>query len=98
MHAPEYIKRIKALITAKDKTEENMKRILFQFRNGRKPNPVDIEDARKAFNDFLTVLEEQEGRDTKRERAIQTAQQEDSETAAYDARLAEWQADRREGI
>lgn len=57
MHAPEYTARIKALIAAKEEAEENMKRVLFQFRNGRTPNPEDISDAREKWAEALAVVD-----------------------------------------
>jgi hypothetical protein len=57
MHAPEYTAQIKALIAAKDETEACMKRALYQFRNGRKPNPDDIADAKRSFAAAIEILE-----------------------------------------
>lgn len=62
MHSPEYTARIKALIAAKEEAEENMKRVLFQFRNGRRPNPEDITDARNKWAEALDVVEGQSTR------------------------------------
>lgn len=57
MHGTEYTARIKALIAAKEAAEENMKRVLFQFRNGRKPNPADVTDARNYWAEALAVVD-----------------------------------------
>lgn len=57
MHDPEYTAKIKALIAAKNKAEENMNSVLFQFRNGRKPNPADISDARNYWAEALAIVD-----------------------------------------
>ena len=57
MHSPDYTKRIKALIAAREELDVNTKRILFQFRTGSRVNPLDVDDAKLAFTNFMAVLE-----------------------------------------
>lgn len=57
MHSPEYTAQIKALIAAKDTAEVAMRAILYQFRNGWKPNPADIVAARKKWDEALAIVD-----------------------------------------
>lgn len=57
MHSPEYTKKIKELIAAKNEAETKLARGLARFRTGMKPSPEDIEDAKRAFTEAISILE-----------------------------------------
>lgn len=57
MHSPEYTKRIKDLLAARKDLDDSLARCVYQFRNGRRPDGVQLEIAKQAFNEAMKILE-----------------------------------------
>jgi len=57
MHSPEYTKKIKALLVARQELDDSLARCVYAFRNGRKPDTEQLETFKRSFNEALAILE-----------------------------------------
>lgn len=58
MHSPQYTQKIKDLLAARKDVDDALNRCVYAFRNGRKPDSIQLEIAKQAFTEALTILED----------------------------------------